>query len=187
MCWHSPRGNLKHAIEYVGIACATDLMSTSLPPAESVFSIQPWTCFHILSFRYLKDPSLALFSFALLIENAGRTSPRSWARSSIAYYSSTPAVPKKKIANACGDFFSCDGLAPASSPCERGTPMPGCARSCHLVQTSRREHWHPFARIKALCANIQAVLPKTQTHTHTHKISSALHAFQTYRGVPDQH
>ena len=31
MCSHNPRGNLKHAIEYVGMAWATDLMSTSRP------------------------------------------------------------------------------------------------------------------------------------------------------------
>ena len=41
MCWHSPRGSLKHDIEKVGIACATDLIRTSFPPDERVCSSQP--------------------------------------------------------------------------------------------------------------------------------------------------
>jgi hypothetical protein len=53
---HKPLGSLKHDIENVGIACATDLISTSFPPDAIVFSIHPCTLFQIRSFKYLKAP-----------------------------------------------------------------------------------------------------------------------------------
>ena len=60
ICSQRPRGSLKHDMEYVGIACATDLIKTSLPPKNKHFCIQHWTCFQILSFKYLEHPSFAL-------------------------------------------------------------------------------------------------------------------------------
>jgi hypothetical protein len=56
----SPLGSLKHGIEYVGSACAIDLIKTSLSPADKICSIQPWIFFQILSLRYLKAPFLDL-------------------------------------------------------------------------------------------------------------------------------
>ena len=39
---HNPFGSLNKLIEYVGIACATVLISTSLPALEMNFSFTPW-------------------------------------------------------------------------------------------------------------------------------------------------
>lgn len=40
------------------MACATDLIRTSFPPADKHFSIHPCTRFQIRSFKYLKEPPL---------------------------------------------------------------------------------------------------------------------------------
>jgi hypothetical protein len=56
MCWHKPLGIRKQDIEYVGIACATDSISTSFPPVERHISIHPCTRFQTQSLRYLKAP-----------------------------------------------------------------------------------------------------------------------------------
>jgi hypothetical protein len=55
---HKPRGNLKQAIENVGIAYATDFLRISFSLADRSFSNQPWIHFHTLSFKYLKAPLL---------------------------------------------------------------------------------------------------------------------------------
>jgi hypothetical protein len=60
ICSHKPGGNLKHDIEKVGTACATDLINISFPPIERSCSIHPRTFFHTLYFRYLKAPLLDL-------------------------------------------------------------------------------------------------------------------------------
>ena len=49
MSLHKLRGNLKQFIVKVGIACKIDLISTSLPAWESIFSFQPWIFYQILS------------------------------------------------------------------------------------------------------------------------------------------
>jgi hypothetical protein len=41
MCWHRPLGSLKHDIEYVGIACATDLIHISFPSTDKQSPSQP--------------------------------------------------------------------------------------------------------------------------------------------------
>lgn len=44
-------GSLKHDITYVGIACKTDFINTSLPACDKFFSFQPFTRLHNLSLR----------------------------------------------------------------------------------------------------------------------------------------
>jgi hypothetical protein len=43
-------------MEYVGIACATPFISTSLPAIDNNISSHPWTLFQTQSFKYLKEP-----------------------------------------------------------------------------------------------------------------------------------
>lgn len=45
-----PLGSLKQLIVYVGIACMTDLISTSIPTWDNSFSFYPWNFFQTLSF-----------------------------------------------------------------------------------------------------------------------------------------
>jgi hypothetical protein len=56
ICLHNPLGSLKQDMEKVGIACTTDFISTSLPPADKHCSIHPWILFQMRSFKYLKAP-----------------------------------------------------------------------------------------------------------------------------------
>ena len=66
---------LKHDIEYVGMACATALISTSFPPAERLSSIHPWTFRQTLSLpETLSLPSARIFAECILSD----TRQRSW-------------------------------------------------------------------------------------------------------------
>jgi hypothetical protein len=47
-------------MEKIGIACTTDFIRISFPPADKHCSIHPWTLFHILSFKNLKAPLIDL-------------------------------------------------------------------------------------------------------------------------------
>ena len=51
---HSASGNLKQLIVYEGIACATALISTSLPALDNIFSFQPVNFLQSFSFISLK-------------------------------------------------------------------------------------------------------------------------------------
>ena len=53
---HKPLGRRKHDIENTGIDYATDLISTSFPAADNIFSIQPLIFSHTRSLKYLKVP-----------------------------------------------------------------------------------------------------------------------------------
>lgn len=59
-CAHKVPEEVWNAHKKVGMDWATDLMSTSFPPTDKHFSINPCTCFQILSLRYLNHPSLNL-------------------------------------------------------------------------------------------------------------------------------
>ena len=49
-----PRGKQKQAMEYTGIAYATDFIKTSLPAVDRSFSIHPLSFSETLSRKYLK-------------------------------------------------------------------------------------------------------------------------------------